>query len=135
MAFRTRRENRYTKLRNVGFLRFEARPLSRVPTRICPYLREMMRERTAMLKRARTMGTSLRQFEEQIKELYRTNKWLKKNRVGKIVADPWRMFRDSEDKYKVKFPEYDSPWQKRWKDWRTFQGKIERTIRKQKGLA
>jgi len=135
MAFRTRREARYLKLRQHGFLRFEARPLSKVPTRVCPYLRAMMKERLKQMRDSQKMGRTLRQYEDSIKELYRTNKWLKKNRVGKIVADPWRMFRDYEDKYKAKFPQYSSPHEKRWKDWRQALGKIERTIRRQQGLA
>ena len=135
MAFRVRREARYVKLRQAGFLRFEARALSKVPTRICPYLRDMIKERRDMLRQARKMGAKLKDYEDQIKELYRTNNWLKRSRVGKIVADPWRFFRDYEDKFKAKFPQYTSPHEKRWKDWREFQSKIERTMRRQEGLA
>ncbi len=132
MAYRTRREARYVKLRQAGFLRFEARPLSKVLPRICPYFMDMIKGRRDMKGRAQKMGATEKQFEAQIKELYKTNGWLKRNRVGKIVADPWRMFRDAEDLWKAKFPQYDSPWMKRWKDWRNFQKKIERTLAKQR---
>jgi len=135
MAFRTRREKRYLNLRQSGFLRFEARAISKVSTRVCPYLRAMMKERHDLMRESQKMGRTLRQYEDSIKELYQTNKWLKRNRVGKIVADPWRMFREYEDKFKAKFPQYSSPWTKRWKNWRDFQAKIERTIKRQGGYA
>ena len=135
MAFRTRREARYLKLRQHGFLRFEARALSKVSTRVCPYLRNMMKERLGLMRESQKLGRTLRQYEDSIKELYQTNKWLTRNRVGRIVADPWRMFREQEDKFKAKFPQYTSPWQKRWRDWRQFQAKIEKTMRRQEGAA
>lgn len=135
MAYRTRREGRYKKLRDVYFLRSEARPLSKIPTRVCPYLRALMRERRDLARRAIAQGKTIGQFEDQIKELYRVNRWLKRNRVGKIVADPWKMLRDYEDKFKAKNPQYTSPWEKRWKDWGEFQRRIERTIAKQRGAS
>jgi hypothetical protein len=131
MALKIRRHSRYEKLRKDGFLPFEARPLSRVPSYV-PYLKAMARERRDMIKKARALGTTQRQFEAQIKELYQINKWLKRNRAGKIVADPWRMLRDFQDRYKQKHPEYDSPWEKRGRAWKDFQARIERTLARQK---
>jgi len=135
MAFRTRRQARYLRLRNSFFLPFEARPLSKIPTKICPYLRAMIKERKEMARKAQAQGKTLTQFADQIKELYRINKWLKLNRAGKIVADPWKMLRDFEDKWKSKNPQYTSPWMKKWKQWRDFQRMIEPTLRKQRGIA
>lgn len=135
MAFKTRRQARYSKLRAAGFVPAEARALSKVPTRITPYWRMAVKARVSMKKKAQKMGHSEREFEEQIKELYRVNRWLKRNKAGKWILDPWAMFREEEDKWKAKFPQYESPWQKRWKDWQDFQRRIERTIAKQRGQA
>jgi len=131
--YRTRREARYIKLRKYGFTRFEARPLSKVPTSVCPYFRELMRERQALMKKALKMGKSEKEYTDSIKELYRVNRWAKVNRAGKIVADPWKMLREYEDRWKQKNPNYTSPWMKRWRNWKDFQRKVENTLRKQRG--
>jgi hypothetical protein len=139
MAFRTRRQQRYSQLRNgYGknmpglFLPFEARVLSRVPINRVPYMRMVIRERQDMYRKAVAMGTTQKKWEDQIRELYQVSNWLKKNRAGKVMADPWKMFRDHGEKYKARHPEYDSPWEKSQKDWRDFQKKVERTLAKQR---
>jgi hypothetical protein len=135
MAYKTRRENRYAYLRRSGFTKFEARPLSKVPRKITPYFRATISERKTMMKKAQKMGVTAKQFENQIKELYRAQGWLRKNRVGKTVYDPWQMFREAEDRHKAKHPEYDSPWEKRWRNWRQFQSKVEKTLERQRRFA
>ena len=134
MAFRTRRQHRYLVLRDAGFLPFEARALSKVPTRICPYMRHLIADRKAMFLDAKQTHATNKQYENRIKALYNTNKWLSAGKL-RIQADPWKMLRDYEDRWRAKQPEYTSPWQKRWRDWKDFQAKTERTIRKQKGRA
>lgn len=129
--YRTRREARYLRLRQFGFLPFESRPLSWVPTKVCPYLRDMMVDRRDMVRKMVKDGKTRKQVEDSIKDLYRASNWLKKNRVGKIVADPWKMLREFEDKWKVKQPQYTSPWMKRQQTWRDFQAKIEKTLKRQ----
>ena len=131
MALKIRRHQWYLKRRQDGFLPFEARSLSRVPPRV-PYLADLVEERRAMVKKAKSLGTTQREFEMQVKNLYRVNNWLKKNEAGKIVADPWAMFRDFGDRFRQKNPEYDSPWEKRQRNWRDFQARIERTLERQK---
>jgi len=128
---KTRRHQRYLGLRKSFFLPFEARPLSRVPSYV-PYFKGLIRERRIMVKKAISLGTPARKFEEQVKELYRVNRWQKKNRAGQIVADPWAMLRDFQDKFKDKNPQYDSPWEKRQRNWRDFQSRIEKTLARQK---
>lgn len=132
MVFKTRRQNRYSQMRRAGFLPFEARPLSKVPFAICPYLRRLIREREGELGKARRQGATQRQWEDHIKGRYAANRWLRAGKK-KIEADPWRMLRDYEDKWKAKQPQYTSPWQKRWRNWKDFLAKAERTIAKQKG--
>ena len=132
MAFRTRRQQKYTKLRASGFLPFEARPLSKVPVRVCPYMKHLTKERREMFQKARAAGMTRIQWEGLIKEKYNTNKWLRAGRI-RIEADPWKMLREFEDRWKDKNPQYTSPWEKRWKDWQNFLRKAETTVQRQKG--
>ena len=74
------------------------------------------------------------QYEVQIKLTYAKNGWVRRSKKGQVVADPWKMLRDFEDRYKQKNPEYDSPWEKRWRDWKDFLGKYEKTVAKQRGV-
>ena len=126
---RTRRQARYIYCRKTGLLPFEARPMSRVPSNV-PYFKAMLTERRAMFKKAQQMKTTQAKWEEQIKELYRVNKWQKLGRTGKIVADPWQMLRHNEEKYRQKQPQYESPWQGRQRTWRDFLPKVEKTLQR-----
>jgi len=132
---KTRRMQRFANLRKLAFTKFEAFTLSKVSPSITPYFREMMKERAEMAAKAFKMGITEKQFEAQIKELYRINRWVKKNRAGRIMADPWKMFRNFEDKFKQKTPAYTSPWQKRQKNMRDFVAKYERSIKLARGMA
>ena len=129
---RTRRQNRYSKMRNAGFLPFEARPLSKVPFKICPYMRQLIRERQMDFRQAKREGMSQARWEATIKDRYQRERWL---RAGKrrIEADPWKMLRDYEDRWRAKEPEYTSPWEVKWRNWKDFLGKIEHTMKKQRG--
>ena len=127
---RTRRQARYVFCRKMGLLPFEARPMSRVPPNV-PYFKEMLRERRAMFKKAAQMKTSQAQWENQIKELYKVNKWQRLGRTGKIIADPWQMLRYHEEKFRDKQPQYESPWQGRQRTWRGFLPKVEKTLQRQ----
>jgi len=133
MAFRTRRQNRYSRLRSAGFLPFEARAMSKVPLRVCPYMKQLAKDRYKDFLKAKAEGMTRAGWQDKIKKLYSDNHWL---RAGKrrIEADPWKMLREYEDRWKDKNPQYTSPWQKRWRDWKDYQRKIEATIKKQKGL-
>ena len=124
---RTRRQARYIHCRKMGLLPFEARPMSRVPSNV-PYFKAMLKERREMFKKAQQMKTTQAQWETQIKELYRVNKWQKLGRTGKIVADPWHMLRQQEEKYRQKYPQYESPWQPRGRNFKDFQRKQEKTL-------
>jgi hypothetical protein len=127
---KTRRQARYVFIRKMGLLPFEARPLSRVPPNV-PYFKEMLRERRAMFKKAAQMKVTQAKWEEQIKELYKVNRWQKLGRTGKIVADPWQMLRQQEEKWRDKQPQYESPWEGRQRTWRDFLPKVEKTLQRQ----
>ena len=132
---RTRRQNRYIKLRSVGFLPFESRALSKVPFKICPYMRQLIKDRQMDFRQTKREGATQAQWENRIKDQYKRERWLRPDKKGKLVADPWTMLRDYEDRWRAKEPEYTSPWEKKWRNWRDFLGKIERTMQKQRGVA
>ena len=134
MAFRTRRQARYSWLRERGMLPFEARAMSKVPVRVCPYMKQLTKERYQDFLKARAEGATRTGWENRIKKLYSDNRWLRAGR-RRIEADPWKMLREFEDRWKDKNPQYTSPWQKRWRDWKGFLAKTERTIAKQRGMA
>lgn len=133
MPLKTRRQSRYTKLINSGFLPFEARPLSKVPTRTCPYMKNIVMTRLGILGRAKTAKVTRAEYEDRIRELYDRNGWIRKNKKGQLVGDPWQMLRDYEDEYRAKFPSYTSPSDESHKDWKDFYQKLERTLEKQRG--
>ena len=130
MAFRTRRQNKYLRLRRLSFLPFEARPFSRFAFIKVPYFKGMIEDRIEMFQEAQRDGLSIRQWEARIKKFYDDNRWLKAGK-RRIQADPWKMLKDYENKYRDKHPEYTSPWEPKWKDWKGFLARAERTIQKQ----
>ena len=136
MAFRKRREARYTRLRDIGFLPFEARTISSV-SRKTPYLSQMMATRASLLTKARKEGWSKVKYNTYIKEHYRALGWLLRDktgglvyRKGKTVNDPWQMWRAYEDRYKSKHPEYESPWVKKQQKWQRFTSKYDKGLEK-----
>ena len=140
MAFRTRRQNRYLKLRNAGFLPGEARPLSRVPFKRAPYTKEMFADRQKMVQKVvadmkGASGTAIaKELERRVKKLYDTNRWTTAGK-RRIYRDAWKMLRDYEDRWRDKFPQYTSPWQPRRRDFVNYVAKAERTIEAQKRQA
>jgi len=130
MAFRTRRQNRYLKLRTNGFLPFEARALSKVPIKGVPYMKEVINARRELLTKATEDKLSAKEYERKIKQIYIDNAFTKAG-AKRIEYSPWKMLRKAEDAFKVKHPEYESPWKKRRQGWMDFLAKAERTIEKQ----
>lgn len=131
MAFKTRRQSRYLLLRSAGLLPYEARPLSKVPLKSTPYMRALVKERQGEYRQAAKAKVGLRGYEAQIKDKYDKAGWLTAGK-WRIRRDPWKMLRDYEDKWRAKNPQYTSPWEKRWRDWKGFVDKAERTIARQK---
>ena len=131
--FRTRRQTRYLGLRGAGLLPFEARPMSRVPSGV-PYLKEMVQERWKAYKPLKEGKISEAEYVRRIKVKYQQNRWLRRNRAGRIVADPWQMLRDFEDRWRAKQPIYESPWESRWKRWSDFIAKTEAGLKRRSYL-
>jgi len=132
MAFKSRRQNRYEKLRDSGFLPFEAKALSKVPPQT-PYMKDMIIERIKTVKEYRAEGKNNAFIKNQLKQYYVANDFLKHKTGKRATLDPWKMLRSWEDRFKNKTPEYTSPWQKRRKSWVDYTGKAERTLAKRKG--
>lgn len=132
-TLKTRRQRRYEKLRHSGFLPFEARPLSRVPPKICPYFRQLIMTRLAYVGAAKRAKATRKDYENKIHELYEKNGWFRINKKGQAVADPWTMLRDYEDQWRDKQPDYSSPWEERQRDWRNFMSMLENTLKRQRG--
>jgi len=125
MAYKTRRQTRYGYLRIAGFLPFEAHELSRVPLKV-PYMATLIRERYREFLKARKEGASWDAWRKQIMGSYTRHDWQRPTRSGINKNDPWKMLKDSENRYRDKKPEYESPWQKRRAKWKDFLRKIER---------
>ena len=131
MAFRTRRQRRYTILRNSGFLRFEANELSKVPFKT-PYMRVFIRNRMKEYEDAIKRDVRVGQWEKYIKDRYKENHYTRRLRSGKVVYNPWDIIKDYEFRYKAKHPEYESPWVNKKRRFRKATAKIEATITEQK---
>lgn len=135
MALKTRRQSRYEQMRKMGLLPFEARPLSLTVPLNVPYVRSLLMDRANDARAARARGVTRAEFEEKIKGQYKREGWLKKDRQGRIVGDPWKMLRDYEDRFRARNPEYESPWEPRGKKLRDFIAKLERTRQRQMEVA
>jgi len=129
---RTRRQQRYEILRANGFLAGEAKPLSRIPIATVPYMKPLIRERRGLLREAQRQKVTTAQYEAAIKAIYNKNDFLKRNKLGRLIPDPWAMLHDFEDRYRAKYPAYESPWEKKRRVWVDFVARIERTITTQR---
>ena len=136
MPYRTRRQSRYERLRKCGFVGFEARALSRVSIRV-PYMMPLMKKRLEEYgrakKRAQRQGLSEVDFSRQwltfIKRRYIMKKWRHGHETWDVTVG-FRMLKEAERQFKYKRPQYDSPWEKRQKQWRDFEAKIDREYEK-----
>ena len=127
---KTRRQSRYKRLREGGFCAFESSELSRMPLSI-PYWKAMRKTRKERLvKYLLTEKASRYKFEKMIRQEYIDRKWLKRTKAGSVMASPWLMLKDFEARFKAKFPDYESPWEKRRKAWKDFRAKLEATYAK-----
>jgi len=117
------------KMTGMGFLGYEVASFDRIPFTV-PYFRDMCRQRNKEFRAWLKARKLVSQWMRHIKIRYEQKGWMK----GK-APDPFKMLRHFEDDYKARFPEYDSPWQKRPKVRRDFMARINRTIAKQRGMA
>jgi len=132
MAFRTRRQSRYAKLRESGFLPFEANEISKVPIKPVPYMKQLISERRQLQRAAKKSKLTTKQYENQIKQMYKDKQWTRKETGWERFYDPWAMLRQYENDYRAKVPQYESPWRKRRQAWQDFITKYERTVESQR---
>lgn len=127
MRFKTLRQRRYARLRNAGFVEFEAVPLSKIPTNVPPYMNSIITEREKLLKRAKKKKWTYKKYTQVIKAMYDGKGWAIRTLTGKMKNESaWAMLRDYENRYKDKHPDYTSPWLPRQKRWRDFQSRFDR---------
>ena len=123
--YKTRRQQRYEKLRYNGFLAQEAQVLSKVPMKV-PYMKTIMRDRRKEVKTLIDKKYSKTRIEEALKMKYEVQGFMKPR--GRL--DVWAYLRRYEDDWKNKHPEYSSPSQKRRKNFVDFQRKLEGSLDK-----
>lgn len=128
MAYRPLRHYRYQSLRYLGFLKTEARVLSKIPFKV-PYMSALIGIRKHVMVQARKEKWTEQQYEAHILKYYQNKGWLKPGERLK-VGNVYRMLRESENRYKDKHPEYESPWQKKRRTWKGFTRMHEKTMKK-----
>lgn len=122
--------HRYEILLGAGFLRFEAKEFCKVPIRKTPYIDEMIKARfKEHQEHLKNKGTT-KDWEIRIKTMYIDGKLIKTTKKGKTF-DPWKLLRNFEAKFKLKHPEYQSPWRKRQKDWQKFRRNMDRALKEE----
>ena len=111
MAFKPRRQQRYSTFKANGFLPFEAQTFSRVPGGRAPFMRAMVKDRRALLiplrREAEFLNWSRTRYEREKRHIiafeYR-EKGLLFQKVSKQITrvkdrpDPWQLFRWYRDK-------------------------------------
>jgi cysteinyl-tRNA synthetase len=123
--FKTRRQARYNTLDDSHFLPFECQALSRVSFKV-PYMRKLIKERIDRYNAFIATGKTDRQFAIMIRKEYIDNKW-RKSGDGWTQTVVFRMLKSKERAYKYKNPSYESPWEKKRKDWHGFTAKLDAT--------
>lgn len=135
----TIRESRYEQLRRMGFLRAESLAYSKFDYRKVPYLMQMVNKRNAeyqqfnLRNQRLTPADRMKQWKERIQRACLSNGWYKdwtNPNTGRTqrVIDPWAALRSREDIYKPRHPQYNSPHVKRWRDFQSFDRKLEKSL-------
>lgn len=109
------RQRKYDYLIRQGFFHREALELSRVSRRgmSAPYFTRMIRSRRRTIDNLKSSGKSDKDIREYIRQQYINNGWLKQDKAGRVMVDPWKLLRSQEDKARRRGEEYESPWRKR----------------------
>jgi len=126
--FRPKRQARYLKLKKQGFLPFEAFALSKVPTKT-PYFKMMTDDRKSAYKTAKGFKFSKREWTATITDMYK-DKGFGEYIFLRWKSDVWTMFRSWEERYRERYPDYTSPWQKKKRKRTDFIAKFDRGERK-----
>lgn len=104
--------NKFTELRNSGFLDSEARRISQIPQwETTPWVQVMVKARIAKKNAASRRGVTREEFEQSIIEGYRLKGWLQPGYQGVDKIDVNALIRSYCDKHHDKNPQYTSPWE------------------------
>ena len=123
--YRAQRQHRYETLLKEGFMGFEARALSAVKFKV-PYMKSMRNERKKEYKEARKNKQKKASYIADLLEKYRNEEWLREKKEGYTIADPWRMLKHFEEKYKAAHPAYKTPDKKAIAEQKKLQDKLDR---------
>lgn len=99
--FRPLRQRRFEDLQALGYLRYEAVELSKMPRSI-PYLREMVAKRANEHSRYIKSGKTESEWKTHILRRYPMKGYGKAKEAGAV----WAMVREVEEPYKKAHPEY-----------------------------
>ena len=128
MAFRTKRQTNYERLRNAGFLPFEAFELSKVP-RKTPYMGQFVASRASLFSRAVKQGWSAERYRKHILDIYDKGQYYSESLKGRAHRSPWKLLEDkAKYPYQRKHPEYISPKVKKRIKFRDYIDITERTL-------
>ena len=128
--YKTRRQARYNALKKAHFTISEAKELSAVSFSV-PYMKPLLIERVKEYDKFIAEGNRATMWIGYLTQTYIANGWTRQQRGGQYVPDVWTMLRAFEHTYKAKFPDYESPWRKKRKNWKDFVAKLEHTYQKQ----
>jgi hypothetical protein len=118
---KARREQRKQDLlKSALFLPFEAQELSQIK-KPSPYFNRMIMERRALMMNAKKYNWSEAEKVRRIKAIY-INAGAVRGGIGirKPRLDPWALLRVYEDKYKDRYPQYETPTAKKTSKVREF---------------
>lgn len=124
-------------LERYAFTEFEAEALKVVPIKPTPYFKDLCQERVKEHQRWLNDGRTEADWLQHIIERYRANSWYKRDDFGTPIADPFKMLRDFEDRYRDRHPQYVSPWEKKTPRMSSVEvrTKMLRTVKSQRATA
>ena len=128
----TIRQRKYDYLVKMGFYPNEATELSRTSRKgmSAPYFRRMVRSRKRSIENLKNTGKSESEIKTYIKNKYIANGWLRKDSLGRLRIDVWKLLRFHEEQSYDRGEEYESPWKKRGKTRSTTKKAYKRITRK-----
>jgi len=75
-------------------------------------MKELRKARLIEYRQARQAKVKKADYVARILARYEDNLWVRETKYNQLIADPWRMVKQFESKYKLLHPEYKSPTKK-----------------------
>lgn len=89
-------------------------------------MKALMDDREKRYKRAMKKGWDQGTYANSIKSMYRGKGWSRMDKRGRILYDPYRLLKAWERKYKASHPGWESPSEKKQRDYSVFQAKLRK---------